>query len=461
MDTNVRKLLFTPLSDGALSAIIPDFYIEHTSGRINVPALLTSDGNSFKFTLHFMQGTPPSELGNLKKQVVTEKDQLTVGGQINGEIAFRCSDVFPPAGLTTRSRGTSTIKLRSSRMELVAEGSDTLDNRQMHDMLKMPVKRTTARSSPFHAHVIFHGPKLLIIDSGTETKRKNNYLGEVTGSSFDTHVFSDTDYEGALIQDKEEIHLHLRSKEGDSVMVPEPSNLVDRVAWSVGLAFGFHPWPVYREVRIDHRVTERWLSPRLGLSQTFFGPLSESLGQHYRTERSNQLYAIIPTLAAGLSRLQNNERKRIEILLWTVRSNDLSKMPYSTKVLILCSALDGLMQVIGQLADQPKRPATNKMWRRASDELGFSWDRWTKGIFELRKKYRDDLSHGRLWVGEEQDFGETTQDYALLCCGFMTMIAARCGYEGPVIADPYKPRQVVIGSLKESATPSSKRPDES
>lgn len=164
-----------------------------------------------------MQPLPPADLGSLRKQFVTQADQLTISGQINGEIAFRCRDIFPPSGLTTRSRGTSTITMASSRMELIAEGSDTLDSRELRARLKMEESATRENVS-FDAHVIFHGPKLRILDSGTQITRRNDFLGEAASSSADTHVFSGEGYEGAVIQNKDELHLHLRSTERDAAL---------------------------------------------------------------------------------------------------------------------------------------------------------------------------------------------------------------------------------------------------
>lgn len=123
-------------------------------------------------------------------------------------------------------------------------------------------------------------------------------------------------------------------------------------------------------------------------------------------------------------------------------------MPESTKVLMLCSALDGLLQLIAGAADGSKWLKTNSLWRKASEQLGLSWDRWTEDIFEMRGKYRDTLAHGRLWMPEEHPIDQHFTDYARLGCAFMTLIAARCGYDGPIIADPLEPRKVIIGEIK-------------
>jgi len=109
--------------------------------------------------------------------------------------------------------------------------------------------------------------------------------------------------------------------------------------------------------------------------------------------------------------------------------------------------IDGLMKLIAGASD-PKNTATDKTWRKASDTLGLSWDRWTKGVFEVWGKHRHLLAHGWLWLGEEMDAQEFFSDHARLGCAFLTFVAAFCGYEGPIMADPFKNRIITISEIK-------------
>lgn len=447
MDSKVRKLLFKPLSEGGMSAMVPDFRIELQNGKkVRVPALLTTDGKQFLFALHFTKSTPPERLGHLEKKVVTLADQIVITGQINGEIAFR-SLVFPPGGYTSRSRGTSTLSLHADRMELIAEGTEKWSNRRMRKALGMPPKLDRNERTSFFAHVIFHGPKLRIRDAGSKTTSVNDFLGDAVSSSFDTHVFADTGYEGALIQKDDELHLHLRSKEGNERIV-DPKDLLDRVASSVAFAFGFHPRPAYRELKVDHRVVERWISPKFDLKQTFLAPVSDSLWSTFRADKDSAVHTIIPTVAAGLQALATSERERIDTLLWHVRSSALSGLPDSTKLLILSAALDGLMKVIAGVPEASQREKTDRVWRRASDLVRLSWEDWSEGIFALWGRYRHNLSHGRLWIPEEAEGNDDVLHYAELGCAFMTIIAARCGYTGPIMANPFELRAIDISKKR-------------
>jgi hypothetical protein len=169
---------------------------------------------------------------------------------------------------------------------------------------------------------------------------------------------------------------------------------------------------------------------------------------NFRENRQNPIHAIIPTIAEGLGRLPKEDSKKLTTLLWHFRSGNNRGLPSSTRLLILCAVLDGLTKLIAG-ARNPKKAATRKMWKRASAKLGFSWDRWTKDVFEVWGKHRHLLAHGWLWLGEELDPQQFFTDHARLGCAFLAFVAAYCGYEGPILANPFKNRILVIRDIKD------------
>jgi hypothetical protein len=449
MEKRVRELLFEPLRQNILSAIIPDFTFTSDDQEISAPAQLVRHDDEFKFTLHFNTGQPPPELQSVDGGVFKAADQRTVRGQINGEITFRCDDVFPPSTMTTRSRGTSITVLKSNRMHLVAEGTDAMTTNQVHRSIGQSIEKDRSVKKPFSAHLIYDGPKLKMRSGGTNIITTDEYLGERSSSTADLHKFQSEGWEGALIEQGAELHLHLRNREESDVDLSSRQivDLVDRANQSVGFVLGFQPWPAYREVRIDHKVFERWLSPRFDLPTTYLAPVSEAMWTHFLSDRTNAFHRIIPTITDGLGQIAPENRKKLTILLWHFRSCDSRNLPSSTRLLILCAVLDGLTKLIAG-ARNPKKAATEKTWKKASASLGLSWDRWTKGVFEVWGKHRHLLAHGWLWLGEELDVAEFFTDKARLGCAFLTFVAAYCGYEGPIMADPFKNRIITISEIK-------------
>jgi hypothetical protein len=449
MERRVRELLFEPLRKNVLSAIIPDLVFNSGDKEISAPAQLVRSDDEFRFTLHFNTGQPPPELQSARGSFFTDADKKTVRGQINGEISFRCDDVFPPSAMTTRSRGTSITILNSHRMHLVAESTDQMTTSELKKLIGQETNDEYAKRTGFDAHLIYHGPTLKMFGADTEITTTNDFLGDAASSSADTHQFRSDAWEGALIQQALELHLHLRSRAGVDVDLSpnQVSDIVDCAGQSVGFALGFHPWPAYREVRIDHKIFERWVSPRFDLATTYLTPVSEAMWTHFLNDKTNPFHQIVPVIADGLLRIASDDRKKLTTLLWHFRSGTSRDLPSSTRLLILCAVIDGLMKLIAQARD-PDHAATDKTWRKASDTLGFSWDRWTKDIFEVWGKHRHLLAHGWLWLTEELDAQQFFTDQARLGCAFLTFVAAYCGYEGPVMADPFRNRIIVIRDIK-------------
>jgi len=357
MESRVRELLFEPLRKNVLSAIVPDFTVMSGKQQTSAPAQVVRREDAFEFTLHFNTGLPPAQLQSTQGGFFNENDRITVTGQIDGEIAFPCDDVFPPSTMTTRSRGTSITILNSKRMHLIAEGTDRMISNEVRQLIGEPSKEKDNARKSFNAHLIYHGPKLKMRDAGTEVVTKNDFLGEAASSTADTHQFESDIWEGALIQQELELHLHLRSREELDVDLSSQQiiDLVDQANQSVGFVLGFQPWPAYREVRIDHEVFERWLSPRFDLPTTYLAPISEGMWMHFREDRQNPIHAIIPTIAEGLGRLPKEDSKKLTTLLWHFRSGDSRDLPSSTRLLILCAVLDGLTKLIAGARNPKKR----------------------------------------------------------------------------------------------------------
>lgn len=80
--------------------IVPELSIRRGPVSVVAPALLTSAGEDFEFAIHFTSASPPDWLSKRNKQFFSKVDQLTISGELNGEFAFQCRDVFPPAGGT-------------------------------------------------------------------------------------------------------------------------------------------------------------------------------------------------------------------------------------------------------------------------------------------------------------------------------------------------------------------------
>lgn len=121
---------------------------------------------------------------------------------------------------------------------------------------------------------------------------------------------------------------------------------------------------------------------------------SESMWAHFHGDQANPFHRIIPIITGGLRRISESQRKKLTMLLWHFRTGTLRTLPSSTRLLILCAVIDGLLKLIAEARD-PEHAATDKTWQKANDVLGFSWDKWTSGIFEVWGKAS---SFARSWL---------------------------------------------------------------
>lgn len=453
MDMQTRTLLFDPMVSGDLNAIIPDCRIELKGECITAPAVLTiCEGREFQIAVHLMDSDTPTFLTRTKR-VMRPDDQLTVSGQIEGEVSLEFK-VFPRSNLRRSGRNTSKVVLQASGADLVPEGMDTMTVTEIGQLLGCESdQEKSSEKSSFTAHMIFHGPRIHVRNAGSEEERVNDFMGKSASSSLDTFLFNGKGWEAALIQVKKELHLHVRSSADGSINEErEIISLIDCIKRSVAFTHGFHPWPAYMEIRRDHRIIKRFLTPRLKLRQTYLAPLSHSLGHMPSNDKT---HSMISTIADGFSAMDPGQRKKLDELLWNVKSSALGDLPPLTKMLILCSASDGLTKLLGKDMGPGN---TLDEWKLIAKNLGISWG-WMEEVMSVRKKYRDDLSHGRLWQSDDFSYDEYYLDYPRLGCAFMTVIAAYCGYDGLIVASPFGNIVEEIAAIKDSADKKSSRSD--
>lgn len=445
MSPMVRKLLFDPLVSGDLSLIVPDLLIDAGVETITAPARLSrKHGDQFAFDLHFESPEIPESVRKDYARALGLQDRLLIFGRIEGQIPF-ATRVFPPSSWSSRGFGTSNATVFADRLDLLQETDHARLLNEARALAGSESLCVEPLADAFRAHLIFHGPQLQIVDSRTSVTTSHDFLGETTNITFDTHVFRGDGWEAALIQKADELHLHVRPLSGAAFSAADSLDLVNRVRDAVAFTHGFHPWPIYQELRAAHRVFRRELSAKLNLKQTSLAPVSEALQIRLLAGQQSGLGNIIPTIADGFVRLTEEQRDRLGTLLWNVRACDLGDLPRSTKLLILCAAFDGLMKVIG--GDMGKA-RTRDEWEAAASRLRVKWEDWMEPVMRIRKRHRDDLSHGRLWIPEDTDADQLFKDYPRLGGAFMTVIATACGYDGPIMADRLASRAVNISDRK-------------
>lgn len=439
MEKRIRELIVDPSISKNLKVVIPELHIQtKRNGEIIVPAELESNGNAFIFTAfseRFLKDAVWQIFGvharDMTGHIFTKVDSISISGYLQGRVYFECHDVWSQNFGTITFPGISSIGLIARKLSLVERTQES-----------KPVDKKE-RPDQFRAHAIFHGPKLNIFNGVTKTIFSNDFLKET--SKQDTCCFEGDVWEAALIQEARELHLHARLKEG-AQLPGNAKQLFQSIMDAVGFTHGFKPWPLYYSFWSTVDGSERWICPQFKLKQCSSRPITDRNWMKPLGNSKSEIFQCIPIIAKGLHALPEPSRKRLMLLLWNVNEVSTGQLPDSTQMLMLCSALDGLMRIVAGMEDGANK--TTEVWKKGAEALGFNWDGWIQEIFELRPKHRHDLAHGRLWHMQEVDKEAYFKHYPKLGAAFSAIFCRFCGYDGPLSDENYN--EVIIRDLMES-----------
>lgn len=455
MNSAVRNTIYKPLVEGTFREIVTGFQILLPEGVFGASALVSPGGGGFQFEVHCNRSSLPDALLPGSRRVFTIDDTLTLKGSVAGKIEIKADDVFPALRTSTNHRGQSTLLFQSNRIHLPPEGLDLVDSASIATRLRGgPVQESNIKKGG-EAHVIFHGPMLRLKNGRTENRKTNDFLGDASSATLDTFTFESESYEGALIQDGQELHLHLRSRSEMPFTGEQWTSLVKRIELCVGFTHGFHPWPIYREVRLDHVVQERWIGRHLNLDQTGLSPICKSMEFDVIDRTDTPLARIIPTLEMGLSSCPAKVQSGLRQILWYSRATEISELPPTTKLLMACTTLDAVMKLLAGQEDPNKSAKTNRVWKEGVTAAGLSWDDWGVELFDCYGKHRHHLAHGWLLLPEDKEQTAFFDDYPRLVAGLGTVIAAHCSYDGPIVSNSYSGSILEIASIRSRTSRSS------
>lgn len=195
-------------------------------------------------------------------------------------------------------------------------------------------KRTVAR---FEA--LIPDFKLPAHNAGTTTVRKNPFFKyNAQSSEADTLILRGRTYDVALIQRRDDVEIHLRSKgRYKSKSAAEDSNLFQGVLDAVGFCYGFNPWPHRRQQWRDERSVLDLLSVPRRLPQTVHAPFDEALGQ-----------ASPPPilLVARFFHQRSQLSRKISEFLFLFRQAGDEPVHLPVQTLAFCSLFEGLVNLL-------------------------------------------------------------------------------------------------------------------
>jgi hypothetical protein len=110
------------------------------------------------------------------------------------------------------------------------------------DSWTCPRQKSKVSNGKFEAVLV--GCPRVFVNAGSDTTIKNDFLGKRTSSSADTFIDRAKDYNFALIKEGDDLHVHLRSKQGfRSIGEEDDLRRFRALLEAVGFTHGVHAWP--------------------------------------------------------------------------------------------------------------------------------------------------------------------------------------------------------------------------
>lgn len=234
-----------------------------------------------------------SKLPNWHRSVWSEADFWKVRARVEHSVSFTATNVIPIRQITRGDLIESTLRFTSFKLAFARRS--TTKYRKLFDEvaakyrkeeqlpiplpLPAPVKKRKASRiafAKFEAVVV--GCKPIVENVTTLTVTKNSFLGKTTSWDCDTFVEKTSNYEIALIERKDELHIHLRTRgryKSDSAIVDRKR--FQALLEAVGFTHGFNPWPFRLEQwREGGLIESRFSVPRVP-PKTTHAPFDKSL----------------------------------------------------------------------------------------------------------------------------------------------------------------------------------------
>ncbi|SRR6266498_3083333 len=329
------------------------------SGKVRVTnVLLHAEGK--KVRGHGLLEITPTQLGlrlevnrktampRSQKNIWGPKDFWSLSGTIEGDLRFTC-DRVSPAGRTDRVKtgkaAQTTQVLHLSHVELQIAGWDNLTDAQKRKAVGLAaVKRAKFPSVIFEAVLV--GCPRVFVNAGTDTTIKNDFLGKSTSSSADTFIDRAKDYDFALINEGDDLRVHLRSKQGfRSTSEEDDLRRFRALLDAVGFTHGVHAWPfrilhwrdgqtVLDQIHAPQRVPTSPHAPfQYGVGLT--------PGRNKRGTRNSPV-----RIAARFFETQTEISPKVSRLLFFSRSSTAEKVDLRIRTLPLCSLFEGVVNLL-------------------------------------------------------------------------------------------------------------------
>jgi hypothetical protein len=332
------------------------------AGQLQGKGLLEVADGRFRLHVSLTAGVPSPEL---PQGIKVQREFWLVQGMVEDEIGFSLRSL--PSNFSRNYTfglpDRSTLEFSAGHIELAPTGFDCLTSEQVVELQRQATGQAAVGAGaapPQNVKVVFQAVlpdfKVMEHNGGTETKRKNDFLGESSQSSLDTFHGEMGGWEYGLVERDGDLHVHFLSK-------PEHESLGEDHDWRLfrallnALAFTHaqHAWPF----SVEHRRDGKLITDRIQLNEDVadspHAPFSERLAFNNLTQSLSWKFGEVLEKAYRYFSSDSKVAREVDALLYIFREATARGIPKRIALLSLCSLLESLVRVIYEEEIAPKR----------------------------------------------------------------------------------------------------------
>lgn len=488
IDDDIRKLLLDPMLNGSLMLPVDNFVLHAAEGPVSLAATLTIEpgGELFRIEVRDSEGRDLRSFFRAGNKVSVE-DTLNASGVLGNRLRIDFNRIWPPSSSTTRPIGDVKASSAILKPEEIALPPSTFDSRTHEETKELLRKLNPHRSppsddetgkAPRYEHVaILANTKLRFSNKGTQWKEEHPFWGERSGSKFDSWDGTALDGEYSIRQSGLHLEIGFRHDGDDD---DEADRRFLALLQTVAYTHAIFPWPTFVQGRRDGRVMKRRLKPVHQIQGKII-PLRES--DHYSSPNSPT--HLIAAVAGLFHNLPAKEKGKLNDAMWVFRGADSEAAPSPLQMAMICSVIEGFRSELFQaqappaafkeVRDEalewingieaastcPERTGMIKRLKSRTKDWNYNdrrveWEdaflplfpdrkAWVMEVFKLFNKHRHGPAHGSYGSITNGDPHEVLDAIGRLAGFVNIVIAARAGYQGPILESPFADRRIQLG----------------
>jgi hypothetical protein len=346
------------------------------AGQLQGKGLLEVADGCFRLHVTLDDGSKIPEVTN---GIKVQREFWTVRGKIEDEIGFSLRSLpnNVSRNYTFGQADKFSVDFTAGHIELAAIGFDNLTSKQVFELQQQAAGQpipASVEAPPQNTMVVFHAVlpnfKLIERNAGTETKRKNDFLGESSRSTLDTFHSQLATWEYGLVEQDGDLHVHLLSK-------PEHQSQGEEHDWRLFQAFlnalafthAQHAWPFSVEHRRDGKLTTDRVHLHEDVADSPHAPFSEALAFNNLTKNLKWSFGVALEHAYTFFSGDALMAREVETVLYIFREATGRGIPKRIALLSLCSLFESLVRAVYEEQVAPKNADAIAEFQRVKDEV--------------------------------------------------------------------------------------------